>query len=85
LRQKYLYSVGHTVALFNCKLHSDHLICGAAYFVAGLPATIDLLDVQNTKICTIVIPEDIGDKKTYTRLISPDEDIRLDYAKSVGN
>lgn len=82
---KYLYSNGHTVALINCKMHPDSITCGAAYMSAGLPKQMTLYSLYGDKVCSIVIPKSIRNNPTYTRLISPLDDIKLDYGKPLGS
>jgi hypothetical protein len=85
LLHKYLCSNGHTVALINCKLHSDHLICGAAYFTSGLPEIMPLYSLSGEKVSLIVVPDAARKSPTFTRLLSPQDDIRIEYAKPLGN
>jgi hypothetical protein len=82
---KYLHSNGHTVALINCKLHPEFITCGAAYFVAGLPERMFLYSLNGDKICSIVVPKSVRQNPTYTRFLSPLDDIKIDYAESLGN
>ena len=84
-QHKCLHSNGHTVALINCKLHSDHLVCGAAYFTSGLPVNMPLYSLSGEKVSLIVVPETIRKNPTFTRLLSPQDDIRIEYAKPLGN
>ena len=85
MHHKYLHSNGHTVALINCQLHPEYLTCGAAYFMAGLPEQMLLYSLNGEKVCSIVIPEDIRRNPTYTRLLSPLDNIKIDYAKPLGS
>lgn len=84
-QHKYLHSTGHTVGLINCKLHSNYLICGAAYFTSGLPNNILLYSLSGEKICLIAVPEAIRKAPTFTRLLSEQTDIRIEYAEPLGN
>jgi hypothetical protein len=84
-QHKYLHSNGHTVVLINCKLYPDHLICGAAYFTSGLPKNMPICSLSGEKICLIVVPETIRKNPTFTRLLSPQDDIRIEYAEPLGN
>jgi hypothetical protein len=82
---KCLHSTGYTVALINCDLLSDHLICGAAYFTSGLPVNMPVYSLSGEKICLVVVPEAIRKNPTFTRLLSPQDDIRIEYAEPLGN
>jgi hypothetical protein len=82
---KCLHSNGHTVTLLNCKLHSDHLVCGAAYFTSGLPEIMPVYSLSGGKVSLIVVPETARKSPTFTRLLSPQDDIRIEYAKPLGN
>lgn len=84
---KYLHSKGHTIALINCKLHPEHLLCGAAYFVSGLPKKMNLYSLNGDKVCSIAVPDAVINNPTYTRLLSPSNDIKIeviDNAESLG-
>jgi hypothetical protein len=82
---KCLHSTGYTVALINCDLRSDHLTCGAAYLTSGLPVNMPVYSLSGEKICLIVVPEAIRKNPTFTRLLSPQDDIRIEYAEPLGN
>jgi hypothetical protein len=61
------------------------LTCGAAYFVAGLPERMLLYSLDGNKICLIVIPKSVRNNPTYTRLLSPLDDIKYYYAEPLGS
>lgn len=53
--------------------------------MAGLPEYMFLYSLNGNKICSIVVPETVRKNPTYTRLLSPLDDIKIDYAKPLGS
>jgi hypothetical protein len=44
-----------------------------------------ICSLSGEKICLIVVPETIRKNPTFTRLLSPQDDIRIEYAEPLGN
>jgi hypothetical protein len=44
-----------------------------------------LYSLSGEKVSLIVVPEAIRKNPTFTRLLSPQDDIRIEYAEPLGN
>ena len=53
--------------------------------MAGLPERMLLYSLNGEKVCLIVVPANVRQNHTYTRLLSPTDDIKIDYAEPLGS
>lgn len=62
--------------LINCKVSTDKILCGCAWFRGGISGKIELFDIYDRTIASIIIPPQIKTIATFA-LLTPTKP--LDY------
>jgi hypothetical protein len=84
-RHDYLKARSHLIALFNVRLTPNFLDCGCAVFFVDTPQVI--YDENNNVVNggrKLLIPPEVKQTTTFTRLTDSGESIRL-YFEETGN